>query len=393
MKILYIWDADYPWDIRADKITNTLMINGFDVHIAARNLKKLPEYEFVNGVHIHRLKAWESNRINYLYSFPLFFSPIWNGFLNQLVKKNKIDLIIVRDLPLCVAGVWTAKRNGIPVIFDMAEDYPAMNRDIWRAQKFQGFNFVLRMPIISILLEKLSLKMVNHVLVVVHESTIRLVNLGVKESKITLVSNTPVIDKSTINKQNNKYEKFTVVYTGGIQMGRGIQTVIKALPLIAKKIPNIEFKIIGDGYARSQLMELSKELNVDHYTDWMGFVEHEKLYDIIGKCHVGIIPHYSSEHTDSTIPNKIFDYMYMAVPILSAKIPPIERILSEEKCGFVYEDRNEDELASRLYDLYRDKNYLPMGTSGRLSVLEKYNWEKDTIRLLKAVGSTLPQKG
>ena len=42
MNILYIWDADYPWDVRVEKICEALNNNGHEVHIASRNLKKLP---------------------------------------------------------------------------------------------------------------------------------------------------------------------------------------------------------------------------------------------------------------------------------------------------------------------------------------------------------------
>jgi hypothetical protein len=56
MKILYIWDADYPWDVKVEMICTSLMKNDNEVYIAARNLKKLPEYENMDGLHVYRLK-------------------------------------------------------------------------------------------------------------------------------------------------------------------------------------------------------------------------------------------------------------------------------------------------------------------------------------------------
>ena len=123
MNILYIWDADYPWDIRVEKICNSLKNNGHEVHIAARNLKRLAEYEDLKGLHIHRLKTWKNEKLNYAFSFPAFFSPIWKRFLDSIIRKSRIDLVIVRDLPMAIAGIWSGRRNKIPVILDMAEDY------------------------------------------------------------------------------------------------------------------------------------------------------------------------------------------------------------------------------------------------------------------------------
>jgi hypothetical protein len=79
MKILYIWDADYPWDIRVEKICSSLDQHGHEIHIIARNLRKWNQYECIGGLHVHRIKAFENEKLNYIASFPAFFSPLWNA--------------------------------------------------------------------------------------------------------------------------------------------------------------------------------------------------------------------------------------------------------------------------------------------------------------------------
>ena len=71
MKILYLWDADYPWDIRVEKICKTLHTQGHEVHIACRNLNSLPSEELVDTITIHRLKAYK-NWVCNLYRGRLF---------------------------------------------------------------------------------------------------------------------------------------------------------------------------------------------------------------------------------------------------------------------------------------------------------------------------------
>jgi hypothetical protein len=51
------------------------MKNDNNVYIAARNLKKLPEYENMEGLHVYRLKSYRNNEMNYALSLPAFFSP------------------------------------------------------------------------------------------------------------------------------------------------------------------------------------------------------------------------------------------------------------------------------------------------------------------------------
>jgi len=394
MRILYIWDADYPWDVRVEKICMSLKENGHEVHIAARNLKKLSEYENINGLYIHRLKNWKNNKVNYALSFPAFFSPIWKRFLDSIIHNNEIDLIVVRDLPMAIAGIWAGKRNNIPVIFDMAEDYISMLWDIWEDGKFQGVNLLVRNPYLARFVEKYTFQKTDHILVVVEEAKNLLLKAGVPKNKITIVSNTPSLDffnsnnLLTLNKDlriiNRRY---SAIYTGGIQMGRGIQTVLESIPRIIKKIPDFLFVVVGDGYASDYFKKYIKVKKLQEYVLWVGWVEHKKIIDYIKASKFGLIPHIISNHVNTTIPNKIFDYMGIGLPVISSNAIPLKRILKDEQCGITYSSGDIDELAKAIIHMH--KSNFAYGRNGKEAVKKKYNWESDSVRLLKTVNSLI----
>ena len=37
MIICKIWDVDYPWDIRVEKVANSIVVEGQDVHLVCQN--------------------------------------------------------------------------------------------------------------------------------------------------------------------------------------------------------------------------------------------------------------------------------------------------------------------------------------------------------------------
>jgi glycosyltransferase involved in cell wall biosynthesis len=392
MKILYIWDADYPWDIRVEKICKSLMKNGNDLHIAARNLKYLPEYENSDGLHIHRLKPFRNKRINNAISFPAFFSPMWKSFIDRIIRKNKIKLIIVRDLPLAIAGIWAGKRHKLPVIFDMAEDYVALIKDIWKARKFKGFNLIVRNPYLAKLVEKYSINNFDHILVVIDEAIDLMKKYGVPNDKVTIVSNTPPLSmfNNSIFQMNNFIEqmrkRYTAIYTGGIQMGRGIQVVLDALPVIIKQIPDFLFVIVGDGYAKKHLMELTKEKRLEDYVLWVGWVEHDRIYDYIKASKIGLIPHFVSDHDNTTVPNKLFDFMGCGIPVIASDSIPMKRILEEEKCGLTFRSGDDSDLSRIIVELNNSDN--TYGSNGISAVKQKYNWDEDEKRLINVIKST-----
>lgn len=388
LKILYIWDADYPWDVRVEKICTALEKDGHELHIAARNLKQAPIKEEVHGATVHRIRAWKNKKLNYILSFPLFASPVWKGFLDKIIQEEGIQLIIVRDLPMTIAGIWAGKRHNIPVIMDMAEDYVAMVRDIWRARKFQGLNLLVRNPYLAKLVEIYSFKKVDYIIAVTEEAK-TVVNGVTGASSVTIVSNTPDValfsnlECDEVESLNDIKRNYSAIYTGGIQNGRGLQTVIEAIPQIKRKIPSFKFVVVGSGYAKERLKMLSKEIGVEKDIVWVGWVDHEDIYRYIAACRIGVIPHLVTDHVNTTIPNKIFDYMGSGIPIIASNAAPLKRIVETEHCGQIFVSGDSDSLANAVIKVFNEgQNY---GENGKNAVFEKYNWNIDQARLLSLV--------
>lgn len=388
-KILYIWDSDYPWDIRVEKICQTLMRHGYVVHVAARNLKKLPEYENIDGLHVHRLKSISNRKINYAFSFPAFFSPIWKLFLDKIIVQNKIDLLIVRDLPMAIAGVWAGQRHKVPVIFDMAEDYVAMLRNIWKFKKLHAFNVLVRNPYLARFVERYTFKRVDHTLVVIEEAVSVVLRGGGNPKHVTVVGNTPPLSAFKHNEMQMSNdlrlikERYSVIYTGGIQFGRGLQTVLDAIPEVIKRIPDFLFVVVGDGYATEQIKTMVRKKKLDDQMLWVGWVDHERIFDYIRVCKIGMIPHIVTDHVNTTIPNKIFDYMGCGVPVISSDALPMKRILDEEKCGLTFRSGDTDDLVNAILKVYSAP--ADFGKNGKEAVKRKYNWAEDEKKLVNVL--------
>jgi len=105
MRIALIWKNDYPWDIRVEKMGRSLLSCGHEIHIIASNNKKEKTHEKLDGLFIHRLKTFKRSTINKIVSTPFFLNPFWVLPIYRVCKKYKVDIIIVRDLPLVLCGI------------------------------------------------------------------------------------------------------------------------------------------------------------------------------------------------------------------------------------------------------------------------------------------------
>ena len=106
MVICKIWDADYPWDVRVEKVCQSLR-QKHEVHLVCRNSKRRPTYEESDGIHIHRLPVIPFNLgwLNRVVGFPAFFNVVWIFFVWRVVRRDRASVILVRDLPLALTAL------------------------------------------------------------------------------------------------------------------------------------------------------------------------------------------------------------------------------------------------------------------------------------------------
>jgi glycosyltransferase involved in cell wall biosynthesis len=389
MNVCYVFQEEYPWDVRAEKILASLAERGIDSHLISRNRKGLPRHEQLQpGVQVHRLPGPRSAFIRDCLNFPAFFSPVWLWCIHRLVRDVQAALIIVRDLPLAPAAIAIGRLTGTPVMMDMAENYPAMIQDTWTYRGPGVVDFVVRNPRMLKWLERRTLPHLDGVLVVSRLSAERLVALGVAPHKIFLVSNTPRLDAAGAAAPVNEHAhpgRLRLLYVGGLEESRGLEIVVRALALVAGELPGARFVIAGRGEGESAIRRLAASLGIDRRVEFTGWVSPGDVPALIRSADVCIVPHYVTEHTETTVPNKIFDYMWQERPVIATDAKALREIVTSGACGVVYRDTDPASLADALRGMMDPAVRRDLGVAGRRAVLAEYNWAKDEARLMDAV--------
>lgn len=394
--IVYVWDADYPWDVRTEKICLALTEAGHNVRIVARNKAQKPVTEQLPEGTVQRMTPWTllGKKLDTLLGFPAFFSPRWYRLISSAVKKINADLIIVRDIPLCPTALHIGKRNNIPVILDMAENYGAMMQDLWDTDQDSFIDKFVRNPAVVRKVEKWCLARVNHTIVVVEESGQRLTELGVPQEAITVVSNTPSVHRGALVRTNetsdapsvikSDSDKVRIVYLGIVEMIRGLKESIDAIRILKDRGTKVHLKIIGSGRDLELLMSHASTIGLDSDNiEFLGFIPYNQALEIVGTADIGLLPHHASESWETTIPNKLFDYMSLGLPVVSSDTKPCTRILEETGAGVVFKSGDGESLAEALISMLDADKRAAAGRAGKDAIASRYNWENDRVRLLK----------
>ena len=396
LSILYVWDADYPWDVRTEKICQALSDAGHRVTIVARNTAWAPERERLREGTVQRMRPWRrlGQRVDSLLGFPAFFSPRWSHLIRTAARGCDADLIIVRDLPLCPTAVAAGRRLRIPVMLDMAENYPAMMRDRRKGNRSIVIDALVRNPRLVELVERYCISRVDRIVTVVEESSARLATIGADPERMTVVSNTPPKARAmqATSKADLNARAVTIVYLGLLEAARGIGEFVDAMHILHGAQPGA-FRAIVVGGGRDEKLFITRARAagiLDECITFLGRLSHADALDVVARADIGIIPHHATESWNTTIPNKLFDYMAAGLAVVSSDAKPCVRIIEDTGCGVIFSSGDAQSLVEAITRAAAPGALKEMAAAGRRAILERYNWERDTERLLGAIREVVP---
>lgn len=384
-RVLHIWYGDYPWDVRVQKVILGLKQLGWIIDLTARNRKHLCLIESVDGATVYRLPRAPivSASIDNLLSLPAFVNPRWISHIWRVARATKPDVMLVRDLPLAPAAVAIGRLLKIPVVFDMAENYPGFLRTLKETERARPLDILVRNPWLASHVERWVLRRIDAVVCVIDESASRVRTLGVPESKVAIVRNTPfgvAMEKPQPGKSSDA--PLLIAYLGLIDRHRGVHELVQAIAECRRLQWPVELLAIGDGAGYSDLKALAIELGVlDQGVKLLGRMENQQALGLVATADVGAIPHQPSDAWNTTIPNKLFDYMSLGLPVLTSDVVPVQRIVLEEGCGVCFRSGDVADLVNAIGRLRSEELRRRMGSAGVKAVQSKYNWTLDARRL------------
>ena len=397
--ICMILDGAYPNDIRVRKEAESLSENGLKVLIVCPRKANDLENEVINGVEILRIGSNYNNfkkgifdviesvtNINLLFYFGL----------KKVFKKYTIDFLHVHDLPLAGTGYLFKSKVKKRLILDLHENYPEALKTwfLWKKSVFlKTKNFVFMNPSIWTKKEKKYCKKYDVIVCVVQEMKQKLItNFSINANKLVVVSNHE--KKEFVENFNHeiaqniiKKEDFSITYVGGFGPHRGLDTAIKAMPEILKNIPNAKLFLVGKGNkdVENTLQSIAEKYKVSDAVSFVGHRPFQEVSTIMQVSDINIIPHKANDHTNNTIPHKLFQIMMSKSLLLVSSCTPLKRIVEKYDAGVVFTADDVQDFSTKVIAIFKDQKKYQLKTEKALkAVLEQgENWENESLRLLK----------
>jgi len=385
--ICMILDQGYPPDLRVENEARSLVEAGFEVTVLSIGPDSRPAEEMIEGVRVvrPRIPAQVRNKMRGLSGSIPFIEWYVLRQLKRIHRRFPINALHAHDLYLFGAALRSGKRLKVPVVGDMHENWVEALRHYKWSTTVPG-KWVVNLDRWNELELRWS-REVDRLVVVIDEMAERLRERGLPDDHVCVVPNTIHLDEFDSwpsDPPSTFPEGFpSLIYTGGMDRHRGLEDPIRAMPAILARWPEAKLVFVGDGAVRGELEELCTSLHLGDSVWFAGWQAQDAVKGFIAKADIGLIPHLKTQHTDHTIPHKLFHYMHMRLPVLVSNCKPLERIVNASESGKVYSSGRPDDLVNQLASMLASKEVRErMGESGHLAVSTTWNWNATAVDLI-----------
>ena len=167
----------------------------------------------------------------------------------------------------------------------------------------------------------------------------------------------------------NEFNILSVTRLSKGEESKGIDTMIKTIPLLIVQIPNMKYSVIGKGEDTIRLKQIAKELDVEKYIDFLGFVDDINAY--YQHCDIFSLP--SKKEGFGIV---YLEAMQYKKPVIGVNFGGPTDVIKHNETGYLCEYDNLNELSNCIFEIFINKSKrIELGTNGYEYFIENFTYK------------------
>jgi glycosyltransferase involved in cell wall biosynthesis len=282
----------------------------------------------------------------------------WKAFLlaNKLLKKNKYDLThSFFSVPCGALSLWFKLTKKIPYVVSLrGSDVPGYS------ERFK-FIYTILKPLIKFIWKKSDA-------VVSNSQGLRDLALETSQHQaVDIIYNGIDLDDFCPKESMRPRDKFIItIGATRITARKGTNYLIQALSLLTSKYPNLLLRILGDGDEKSNLIELTKQLKLENFVQFLGRIPREETAPYYQEASLFVLP-----SLNEGMSNAMLEALASGLPILATETGGTEELVENGVNGFIIKMKDPKDLAQKIELILKDDNLrVQMGIASRKKAQE-----------------------
>jgi glycosyltransferase involved in cell wall biosynthesis len=307
--------------------------------------------------------------------------------------KQKPDIYHFHDPDLLICAVFLRFLTRRPVIYDIHEFY-----NILVPRKLPSIFSIRRIASALVWFAETILgTLCGNISGVCEELVGRFSKLGCRTVQTPNFASIEDFVPVPVSDEEWEERRKRVIFIGTLAPLRGSLILLDVAKQLKERRPDIEFIAVRRFLAKYQEEAMEKKMALPGYQNVIRFIPNmsggKEFAKVVRKAGIGLSPGTDVDLIPRGIPNKFFEYMSQAVPIVAADFPSSRKYIGNEGCGILVKPESLEEYIDAIIRLADNPELAKeMGRKGQRAFVEKYNWSIFEKRLLAFYDSIMKKQ-
>ncbi|TCP53727.1 1,4-alpha-glucan branching enzyme [Tumebacillus sp. BK434] len=337
---------------------------GIEVHVVTCHGEGTPEYEVVDGVHVHRVQAPDYEHDDFVQWAALLNIRLGAMGSRVLAACGPFDLIHAHDWLAAECALLLSEMSGLPLVTTIHATEHGRNHGVHNDLQHRIFAIEQQLARESaevIVCSKYMQQELGEIYGIARDRLHVLPN-GVDLTELSRgLRSSGQVKNSTAK---------TVFYVGRLVPEKGVQVLLASAPALLQHHPDTRFVIAGKGPMLAQLKEQAAFLGIAEQVDFLGFVSDEERNRLMLAADAAVFPSLYEPFGIVAL-----EAMGAGTPTVAARTGGLAEILDHGRDGWLVEPGDPGNLCDTLLQLFAD----PDGTRataerGRQKAIDAYSW-------------------
>ncbi|MCX5750042.1 MAG: glycosyltransferase family 4 protein [Candidatus Saganbacteria bacterium] len=170
-----------------------------------------------------------------------------------------------------------------------------------------------------------------------------------------------------------KRDRKKVLFLGRFAANKGIDYLVRAIPLVLKEVPDAKFILCGEGEEKPHIEDFIDKVGVRNRIEFQGKVNLDKMVELYSTSAMFVFPSINRLEAFGIVQ---LESMACSTPVIASNIPGVNNVMDVGSSGLLVEPRDIEGLAKAIIEILKDpEKAKKMGERGRQLVETKYNWK------------------
>lgn len=198
-------------------------------------------------------------------------------------------------------------------------------------------------------------------------------------------------DKESLKTQYGLRSKYIVLFVGRLVEVKGCEYLIRGFKKVVDEFKDVQLVVVGRGPLEKSLKKQVKDLKLEEYVKFKGFVENNYIHEYYLMADIVVIPSIiDSFGFQEGLPVVLLESLASGKAIISTKTKGVMEAIQDKYNGILVDQKDSEKISDALLELLIDESLRKKISANALESGKKYDWDNIAGAYMQLIDDVVP---